>query len=445
MPDKYKFQQELGRGGFGVVEKVQDEHGQVLARKTFKPSQAVPTSAYDSLRKRFKREVLTQSEHGGNAILPVIDYDLDGDSPWFVMPLATKVYTQQIQEDRTSGTFDADALADIINGLESLHQLDYTHRDLNPNNILLHDGRWKLSDLGAVLPPAGHTVTLTEQTVIYTEAYCAPEQRKDFHKARPSADIYSLGCILHDIFGTGERTPYHKHTADGAIGIVIEKCTEINPDKRPTISKLRVLLLDVLIEMGGKCAVQDAKAGEWLNKLDSIDEWKNEDYDNFARFFASLDTSARENGQDERWVHSLSTPFLTRVPSPALAVIAKKDDGISHGIIEKYCEWAGSTDFLFHFADIVCSRLATIYDNGSSQVRAMSLVTLLKLGDTHNRWHVMRSALLRCSDVNMSSNLATRLRMEIVVEGAESSLERCVQELKWSIDRLHPEIRKLVE
>jgi len=123
------------------------------------------------------------------------------------MPLADRTYENQIADDRSSGSVDIDAIADILNGMQYLHDMGYVHRDLNPKNILLHDGNWKLSDLGAVLPPTGHTVTLTEGTIIYTEKYCSPEQRNDFHKAQAPADIYSFGCIFHDIYGTNVRVP----------------------------------------------------------------------------------------------------------------------------------------------------------------------------------------------------------------------------------------------
>src|SRR5262249_43080201 len=146
---------------------------------------------HEKLRKRFKREVKIQQELGGNEILPVLACDLDDQNPWFVMPLAEKTYEDQIKEDRQTGKVDIDAIADILNGLQFLHDLGYVHRDLNPKNILLHEGHWKLSDLGAVLPPTGRSITLTEGTVIYTEQYCSPEQRSHFHSAQSSADVYS--------------------------------------------------------------------------------------------------------------------------------------------------------------------------------------------------------------------------------------------------------------
>jgi serine/threonine protein kinase len=243
---------EIGRGGFGVVEKVADADGNLFARKTFAPAQYMPEVEMNKLRERFKREVRIQAELGGEEILPVLHHDLSGDNPWFLMPLADKTYEEQIRDDRSRGTVDIDAIADILNGLEVLHDLGYVHRDLNPKNVLYVDGHWKLADLGAVLPPSGVTVTLTEVTVIFTELYCAPEQRFDFHSARAPADVYSFGCILHDIYGNPPRVPYGKHSCAGPVGILIEKCTERSPSRRPTIKKLRGMLLETLVEVGGE-------------------------------------------------------------------------------------------------------------------------------------------------------------------------------------------------
>jgi len=235
----------LGRGGFGKVEEIRDDQNRVVAKKTFLPAYTIDVAYHDKLRKRFKREVETQRQLGGNEIIPIIDFSMSGDSPWFTMPLAEKLYQDQIVADKKSGKVDIDAIADILNALQFLHQMEFVHRDLNPRNILKHDGKWKLSDFGAVLPPTGNTATLTEDTIIYTEQYCAPEQRRDFHASKPSADVYSFGCILHDLFGDRARTPYGKHSAPGPIGLIIEKCTEQAPERRPSIRVLRGLVLDI--------------------------------------------------------------------------------------------------------------------------------------------------------------------------------------------------------
>ncbi len=331
-----------------------------------------------------------------------------------------------------------------MNGLEQLHELGYVHRDLNPKNVLFSEDHWKLSDFGAVLPPMGRTVTLTEGTIIYTERYCAPEQRNDFHSAMPSADIYSFGCILHDIFGAQDRIPYSKQTAEGPVGLIIEKCTELNPARRPSVMVLRGMLLDILVEIGGHCAVADKRSGDWLERLTSVDDWSDDDFGEFARFFAHLDIKERTDGHEVEWVYSLSTPFLTRMPTEAIIKIVQRNDGVSAAIIEKYCDWARSMRFLFHFADTVCTRLTAIFDNGDPAAKTMAMVALIHLGSTHNRWYVMRSLLFRCRSDQVTPEVARRIEIEIKTEELESEFQHCVFEVDWNVQTLALNLAKLL-
>ncbi len=440
---KFDSLMELGRGGFGVVDQVKGDDGKLYARKTFAPAAYIPSTAHDQLRKRFKREVATQAQLGGREIMPVLFSDLQSAGPWFVMPLAEISYETQIQEDRGNGSVNIDAIADILNALEYLHERGFVHRDLNPKNILRVDGKWVLSDFGAVLPPSGQTVTLTEGTVIYTEQYCAPEQRNAFHKAQTAADVYSFGCILHDIFGKAPRVPYGKQTSTGPIGLFIEKCTEPRPERRPTIKVLRAMLLDKLVEIGGHCKVTDAKSEEWLQRLGTIETWTDTEFEDFARFFANLDISERSEGHQADYVYSLSTPFLTRLHSDTLVKILKRDNGVAGAIIEKYCDWARNTAFAFHFSDTVGGCLMAIFDNGDAATKAMALTALIRLGYSHNRWYVIRNMLRRCAPETLSVELAQRFAIEIKIENLERGFTRCIEEVKWDINTLHPDLATL--
>jgi len=443
---RYEVVKELGRGGFGRVEEVRDEEGNRYARKTFAPADNIPTAAHPRLRERFQREVKIQQQLGGAEIMPVLDQDLESRKPWFVMPLADKTYDTQIAEDRQRKRVDRRALADILSGLERLHRLGYTHRDLNPKNILFHDGAWKLSDLGAILPPSGQTVTLTEGTTIYTEQYCSPEQHKEFHNAKAPADIYSFGCILHDICVGTLRTPYCRHSAPGinVFSAIIEKCTEINPAKRPPISVLRELLFEALVEGDNELRVQDPKAGEWLLRFATIKDWTDEDFEDFARFFAQLDLSEVTSGHEHYYVMSHSTPFLTRIPVEVMTQIAKRQDGSSSAIIEKYCDWVESSSFMFEFSDSICLRLTAIFDDGEVSDKANAFLALVHMAETHNRWFVMRQMLSRCGP-DTSSDLTMRLAIELKVRQVEYNFRRCVKEVSWPMTSLAHDLAKLCE
>ncbi|KAK1752956.1 calcium-dependent protein kinase [Echria macrotheca] len=101
---------------------------------------------------------------------------------------------------------------DITSGLAYLHAANYIHRDLKPNNCLLHSEGGKMtcliSDFGEVQP---ENMVRSSTGSTGTISYCAPEVlRKDqtgrYGNFTTKSDIFSLGMILYFMcFG---RLPY---------------------------------------------------------------------------------------------------------------------------------------------------------------------------------------------------------------------------------------------
>ena len=126
--------------------------------------------------------------------------------PWFTMPLADKSFEKNA-EDRCQGIVDPAAWQDILAAVEELHRLGFVHRDLKPANVLLVEGKWVLADFGLILPMARNTTILTSSRSAYgSHYYAAPEQASDLRNTPEQADIFALGCILHDTVGDAECT-----------------------------------------------------------------------------------------------------------------------------------------------------------------------------------------------------------------------------------------------
>ncbi|MEV4921429.1 serine/threonine-protein kinase [Streptomyces roseoverticillatus] len=100
-------------------------------------------------------------------------------------------------------------LTEICEGLAHLHRSGWVHGDLKPDNILLMaDGSVKLSDFGLVTELTGTRGTHGYAPPMGTFDYLPPERWKaplgeQGVEVRPSADIWALGIVIHEVFASG--------------------------------------------------------------------------------------------------------------------------------------------------------------------------------------------------------------------------------------------------
>ena len=117
-------------------------------------------------------------------------------------------------------------VSQLCETLNVLHGAGIVHRDIKPENILLRGSETVLIDFDAsrLYKPEQDTDT----RVMGTTGYAAPEQY-GFTQTDARSDIYSLGVLMNEAL---TRCHPSQKLADGPLRPIIEKCIEVNVDKR---------------------------------------------------------------------------------------------------------------------------------------------------------------------------------------------------------------------
>lgn len=117
-------------------------------------------------------------------------------------------------------------LRQLCQALWVLHSMAAVHRDIKPENVILRGGDAVLIDFDAARIHKPQAETDTQ--VLGTTGFAAPEQY-GLGQSDPRTDIYSLG-VLMNVMLTGQHPS--KKLAEGRIGRIVQRCTQVNPAKR---------------------------------------------------------------------------------------------------------------------------------------------------------------------------------------------------------------------
>jgi serine/threonine protein kinase len=92
------------------------------------------------------------------------------------------------------------AIGCLTVAMARLHEKGFRHRDLHPDNVLLHEGNILVCDFGASLHAEyEQRSTTTTDFPPKMERYAAPEVISAAGKRNKMADVFSLGAILFEI------------------------------------------------------------------------------------------------------------------------------------------------------------------------------------------------------------------------------------------------------
>lgn len=227
--DEYLIQEEIGRGGMGVVYRALDRKlDRNVALKVISPDVARERDFTD----RFLREARSAARLNHTNVVQIYRAGEVEGRPWYSMELVPSLRTLSRHLSSRGAALDVpEGLAiarQVAQGLQAVHAAGLIHRDIKPDNLMVvpgPDGRAetvKILDAGLMKPvEPGKGITETN-AFLGTPEYCSPEQaREESLDAR--SDLYSLGAVLYEILagpGAGRpytalsKTTYLLHTAD---------------------------------------------------------------------------------------------------------------------------------------------------------------------------------------------------------------------------------------
>jgi serine/threonine protein kinase len=423
---------EFSHGGFGKVEKITHKDGTFYARKIFDPIiKDISKEEIEKSKERFKKEIRVQSVLDSTIALPVIEYDIADDKPWFIMPFAEFNFRDEIKKSQASNIPPTQSLIEILDALSNLHAIDLVHRDLKPENILYYNNKWVLADFGLVMVPSLKYQRLTgTKSQWHSERYCAPEQAESLSKATPKTDIFAFGCILHDLFSGKSRVPYQQCTYDGYIGEIIRRCTEIDPCNRyESTLDLKEALISALAQQPFSF-VED----ESIFLLEELKAFEQSPIDliNFSKFMNYISTATRETK------HAFFTAISKKVISNIIQIRGWED------LLEEYCVWVASNWFDFNFCDTLTDRMILFFNAGKISQKAMIISALSELGSSHNRFYTVKT-VVDLTNNEIDANVAKRTAIEIQLAERGNAFANCYRVDRTPYSSMHPDILKSIE
>lgn len=201
----------LGRGGMGVVFKVErsdGKHRQTAALKHIRTEMSSPKLVASFLR---ERDYLARLSHPG--IVPLIDSGVDDQGrPWFVMREVNGTPIDAwCDQHRLPIRKRIELFLEACDAIGHAHENGVLHQDIKPSNLLVTaDGRTQLLDFGLAAMVQGEPSVY--RRIAATAHYTAPEV---LNGAYPGiqADVYALGVLLYRLLcgalphATNDRAP----------------------------------------------------------------------------------------------------------------------------------------------------------------------------------------------------------------------------------------------
>jgi serine/threonine-protein kinase len=246
---RFRVEEEIGRGGMGVVLRGRDTDNRAIAIKVLLPE----AIAHPEAVPRFMSEAQAAQELTSAHSVRVYDHGtLESGLPFMVMELLEgQDLASVIEKSGPMSPADAsDAIIDACDALSEAHSRGMVHRDLKPANLFAVRGadgrtRVKVLDFG-VSKVASHIrqLALTSTgTILGSPHYMAPEQLRSAKGADARADTWSLGVVIYEML-TGGQMPFDGRSFGELFMQIVSKepipLDSVRPDVPPGLAAVVV-------------------------------------------------------------------------------------------------------------------------------------------------------------------------------------------------------------
>ena len=221
LSDRYRIERQLGEGGMATVYLAEDlKHDRRVAIKVLRPELAAVIGA-----ERFLAEIRTTANLQHPHILPLFDSGEAEGLLFYVMPFVEgEGLRDRMKREKQLPVEEALRITRAVaSALDYAHRRGVIHRDVKPENVLMHDGQPLVADFGialAVSQAGGGRLTETGLS-LGTPYYMSPEQATADRDPGAQSDVYSLGCMLYEML-VGDPP----HTGSSAQAVLAKILTE---------------------------------------------------------------------------------------------------------------------------------------------------------------------------------------------------------------------------
>ncbi len=210
----YQIEKLLGEGGFGItykgsfvnkkipvaIKELWPEKAARQGNQIIWPSGIIPTERQNLINK-FKQEAENQRKCQHPNIPKIYDFFTENNTAYIVMEYieGKTLYSILKSEGKFSETRLTPYLLQIIDALKLLHNNNFLHRDIKPDNIILNESLDKiiLIDFGSTKGfIAGKTGDMTR---VLTPGYAPAEQYTYRSKTFAATDIYALCASIYEL------------------------------------------------------------------------------------------------------------------------------------------------------------------------------------------------------------------------------------------------------